>query len=278
MMRRGDVSLVFFTVLSQWSVGIVICLFLLNVSGGAPSSAINTGPSPANPLRLALLLIVAAPDLGSAALLAVAGALLAQGGWPRGDALGGILLVQAFDGDITLRNLRISDPLGLVPRLWADARIEHLDLKTLTRAFSFGRIEGRLQGRVDGLYMEAWQLVAFDAHFETPPDDDSRHRISQRAVENISDLGGAGISGALSRSFLRGFKEFGYKRLGISCRLHQGICEMGGVAPAGDGYYLVEGAGIPRIDIVGFNRRTDWQRLLSQLRQMVSGDVSPVVQ
>jgi anaerobic dimethyl sulfoxide reductase subunit C (anchor subunit) len=60
MMRRGDVSLVFFTVLSQWSVGIVICLFLLNVSGGAPSSAINTGPSPANPLRLALLLIVAA--------------------------------------------------------------------------------------------------------------------------------------------------------------------------------------------------------------------------
>jgi hypothetical protein len=50
------------------------------------------------------------------------------------------------------------------------------------------------------------------------------------------------------------------------------------VAPAGDGYYLVEGAGIPRIDIVGFNRRTDWQRLLNQLRQMVAGDVSPVVQ
>ena len=60
MMRRGDTSLVFFTVLSQWSVGIVFCLFLLNLTNGAAPPAINTGPSPANSLWLALLLIVAA--------------------------------------------------------------------------------------------------------------------------------------------------------------------------------------------------------------------------
>jgi anaerobic dimethyl sulfoxide reductase subunit C (anchor subunit) len=59
MMRRGDTSLVFFTVLSQWSVGIVICLFLLNVSGGA-ALADMAASGPANPLSLALLLIVAA--------------------------------------------------------------------------------------------------------------------------------------------------------------------------------------------------------------------------
>jgi len=110
--------------------------------------------------------------------------------------LGGTLLVQAFDGDITLRNLRIERPLGVVPRLWTDVKIVNLDLKTLTRTFSFGRIEGRLQGRVDGLYMEAWQPVAFDAEFTTPDDDDSRHRISQKAVDNISNLGGAGLGGA----------------------------------------------------------------------------------
>ncbi|HHH44885.1 MAG TPA: hypothetical protein ENK49_12170, partial [Gammaproteobacteria bacterium] len=187
--------------------------------------------------------------------------------------LGGTLLVQAFDGDITLRNLRIEQPLGTVPRLWADARIVNLDLKTLTRTFSFGRIEGRLQGRVDGLYMEAWQPVAFDAEFATPEDDDSRHRISQKAVDNISNLGGSGLGGALSRSFLRFLEDFPYKRLGIRCRLQNGVCYMGGVAPAERGYYLVQGRWLPpRLDVIGFADEVDWAVLLDRLKSVTGGD------
>jgi hypothetical protein len=191
--------------------------------------------------------------------------------------LGGVLLVQAFDGDITLRNLRIQQPLGLVPRLWADARLEDIDLKTLTRTFSFGRIEGRLQGRVDDLYMEAWQLVAFDAAFETPEDDQSRHRISQKAVDNISNLGGAGVGGAVSRSFLRFLEDFPYQRLGIRCRLENGVCHMDGVAPAENGYYLVRGSLLPpRLDVIGYASEVDWLSLLERLKSMTTGD-GPVV-
>ncbi|MFQ5642434.1 MAG: hypothetical protein ACE5FQ_01915 [Thiogranum sp.] len=192
--------------------------------------------------------------------------------------LGGTLLVQAFDGDITLRNLRIERPLGTVPRLWADARIVNLDLKTLTRTFSFGRIEGRLQGRVDGLYMEAWQPVAFDAEFATPDDDDSRHRISQKAVDNISNLGGAGLGGALSRSFLRFLEDFPYSRLGIRCRLENGVCYMGGVAPAERGYYLVQGRWLPpRLDVIGYSDEVDWATLVDRLESVTAGE-SVVVQ
>jgi len=192
--------------------------------------------------------------------------------------LGGVLLVQAFDGDITVRDLRIDQPLGLVPRLWASARLEHLDLDTLTRAFSFGRIEGRLQGEVKDLYMEAWQLVAFDAHFETPPDDDSRHRISQKAVDNISNLGGAGVGGAVSRGFLRFLEDFPYKRLGIRCRLENGICHMDGVAPAASGYYLVQGTVLPpRLDVIGFAPEVDWPSLLERLASVTRGE-TPVIQ
>jgi len=192
--------------------------------------------------------------------------------------LGGTLLVQAFDGDITLRNLRIERPLGTVPRLWADARIVNLDLKTLTRTFSFGRIEGRLRGRVDGLYMEAWQPVAFDAEFATPDDDDSRHRISQKAVDNISNLGGAGLGGALSRSFLRFLEDFPYRQLGISCRLENGVCYMGGVAPAETGYYLVQGRWLPpRLDVIGYANEVDWTSLVERLKSVTAGE-SPVVQ
>jgi len=192
-------------------------------------------------------------------------------------SLGGVLLVQAFDGDITLRNLRIRDPLGLVPRLWTDIRIDHLDLKTLTGAFSFGRIDGRLQGRVDKLYMEAWQPVAFDAEVGTPPGDNSRHRISQRAVDNISNLGGGGVAGAVSRSFLRFLKDFPYKRLGIRCRLAAGVCHMGGVAPADNGYYLVEGRWLPpRLDVIGYAREVDWTSLLARLTAITHGELPQV--
>ena len=183
--------------------------------------------------------------------------------------LGGVLLVQAFDGDITVRNLRVQHPFGLVPRLWADVRIDNLDLDTLTRAFDFGRIEGRLDGAVDGLYMEAWQMVAFDAWLMTPRDDRSRHRISQRAVDNISNLGGGGLGGAVSRGMLRFFEDFPYRRLGIRCRLENGVCRMGGVADlrSGSGYYLVQGRWLPpRLDVIGYAREVDWNSLLERLR------------
>jgi hypothetical protein len=180
--------------------------------------------------------------------------------------VGGMLLVRVFDGAVTLGNLRLAQPFGIIPRLWVDAGIRNIDLKLLTEAFSFGRIEGRLDGRVDGLYMESWRPVAFDAEFATPPEDDSRHRISQRAVDNISSIGGGGVGGALSRSFLRIFEDFPYSRLGIRCRLANGTCDMGGVEPAANGYYIVKGRLLPpRLDVIGYADRVDWNTLVAQL-------------
>jgi hypothetical protein len=181
-------------------------------------------------------------------------------------SVGGVLLVRVFDGVVTLRDLQLNQPFGLVPRLQVNAAVDNIDLETLTGTFSFGRIEGRLDGRVDGLLLESWRPVAFDAEFATPADDKSRHRISQKAVDNISNIGGGGVGGALSRSFLQFLKDFPYARLGIRCRLHKGVCDMGGVEPAENGYYLVKGRFIPpRLDVVGFADRVDWDSLLAQI-------------
>jgi hypothetical protein len=190
--------------------------------------------------------------------------------------VGGVLLARAFDGEFTVRNLRLEQPFGVVPRLGADVRFDRLDLEALTRTFEFGRIEGRLSGRVDGLQMVNWQPVAFTAAFATPEGDRSRHRISQRAVDNLSSIGG-GVSGALSRSFLGVFEDFPYDRLGIRCTLENGVCRMGGVAPADGGYYIVKGRFLPpRIDVVGYADRVDWQTLIDRLRA-VTLDQAPVV-
>ena len=189
----------------------------------------------------------------------------------------GMTLVRAFDGTILLKNLQLDDLFGPLPVLHADVELKALDLETLTSTFSFGKITGRLAGRVNGLRLEQWQPVAFEARFATPENDPGSHRISQKAVDNISNLGGVGISGALSRSFLRFFEEFGYEKLGISCRLEKGVCEMGGIESADQGYYLVKGGGLPRIDIVGFNRKTDWSVLLERLKQVAEGG-TPIIQ
>ena len=116
--------------------------------------------------------------------------------------------------------------------------------------------------------MQAWQPVAFDARFATPEDDNSRHRISQKAVDNLSSIGG-GVGGALSRTFLGVFEEFPYDKIGLSCRLENGVCAMGGVAPAANGYYLVKGRFLPpRIDVVGYANQVDWHTLIDRLKSV----------
>lgn len=191
--------------------------------------------------------------------------------------VGGTLAVRIFQGLISINDLRLDDPLGHIPRVFANLAIEDLDLLSLTQTFNFGKIEGKLAGRVRDLRLEDWQPVYFDAELATPPGDRSRRRISQRAVENIAALGGGGVTAALSRGVVGLFESFRYKRLGFRCRLVNAVCEMDGVAPAPNGYYLVEGGGLPRIDVIGYTRQVDWRELLARLKAAAQSE-GPVVQ
>ncbi len=180
-------------------------------------------------------------------------------------AVDGKLNVRVFDGQVEINELKLRQPFGVVPRMTADVAVENLSLSALTSAFSFGRIEGRLSGSIDDLVLENWRPAAFDARFATPKNDRSRHRISQRAVENLARIGGAGQ--VLSSTLLSFLDSFSYDRLGISCRLKNGVCEMGGVEKAERGYYIVKGGGLPpRIDVFGFNTRVDWSTLVARLK------------
>lgn len=184
--------------------------------------------------------------------------------------LDGNVLTRLFDGQLVISHLIVQDLLSDYPILNADIRFNQFDLGQLTRHFEFGSIEGRLEGHFDGLVLENWQPVAFDAWLGTPEGDRSRHRISQKAIENISDLGGVGVAGALSRSFMRFFDTFGYKRIGIGCVLSNGICHVQGVTPAKTGYYLVQGGGLPRIDIIGHNRKILWRVFTKRLERILN--------
>lgn len=182
-------------------------------------------------------------------------------------SVGGGLNITAFDGRIEVSNLRIQDPLAAVPVLRASATMRGLNLEALTRTFDFGRIEGRLDGDIEDLRLVAWQPDQFDLHLYTPPDDRSRHRISQRAVENLTELG-SGLPAGLSASLLRVFEEFSYDVIDVQIVLRGDNASIDGLAREDGGYYLVRGSGLPRIDVIGRNRSVAWNDLLERLRQI----------
>ncbi|TVQ69355.1 MAG: hypothetical protein EA372_12120 [Chromatiaceae bacterium] len=191
--------------------------------------------------------------------------------------VGGRLVIQAFDGMIRVGNLRLRDPFGVAPVLWADIEMEDLDLSSITNTFEFGLIEGRLKGHVRDMILVNWEPVRFDAALYTPLDQRFRRRISQRALDNLVSLGG-GVGGMLGTGFLRFFDSFAYRQLGLSCRLRGEVCEMDGVAPApdGEGYYIIQGASLPRVEVIGHTRQVAWRDLILRLQAaMEAGGQAP---
>jgi hypothetical protein len=174
---------------------------------------------------------------------------------------------EVFGGRIVGSDISLQDPLGRLPRFFADFRARNLDLELVTRTFEVGSITGRLDADVLGLELFAWAPEKFDARLATPPGDKSRHRISAKAVSSLSNVGGGGggVVQALQSGVLKFFDEYSYEKLGITCKLRNYICEMSGVEPAGVGYYIVKGSGLPRIDIIGNSGRVDWPTLVSQI-------------
>jgi hypothetical protein len=191
-------------------------------------------------------------------------------------AFDGALELEVFDGRVTLGGLALERAFGVAPSLAADVAIEDLALKPLTEAFSFGTIEGRLDGRVDGLRLVDWKPIAFELALRTDDQPGQRQRISQRAVDALSSVGGAGAGAGIQRSLLRMFDTFPYAEIGISCTLVRNVCTMGGLDSADGGYTIVRGAGLPRLTVIGHQRRVDWPVLVARLEAATEG-AGPVI-
>lgn len=184
----------------------------------------------------------------------------------------GILEARLFDGEVRIEDLQLAGLLEGFPQLSADIEVDNLDLQLITRRFAVGSIQGRLSGFIRDLELENWQPVTFYAWLGTPDNDDSKHRISQKAVSNLASISDGGAANLLSQTLLRAFDNFNYDRLGIGCYLHRGVCQLYGVEAAKQGFYIVKGGGLPRIDVIGYNSRIDWQTLLQRLRRVLATD------
>lgn len=189
----------------------------------------------------------------------------------------GALLFRVFDGSVVVSSLNLFDPFGPAPRLYGNLDMRELDLGALTQAFSFGNVQGRIDVSVKELELLNWQPIKFDARVASSSGR-YRKKISQKALQNISSLGGAGAAAALQRSVMSVFDNFGYSRIELSCVLRNGVCLMDGAEPTVDGYYIVKGGGIPAINVMGYNHEVDWDELLTRLKRVTKGNRKAVVE
>ncbi len=191
-----------------------------------------------------------------------AGRLTFQGG----------LTLHVFGGFVDVTRLALTHLFGAAPELSADIDLQQLDLKAMTDVFHFGSISGRMHGTVHGLRLVDWKPVAFQAQLLA----DGGGRISQRAVSNLTSVGGGSAIGGIQGTILRLFKHFGYARIGLSCTLQGNTCRMGGLGPEDNGYLIVEGDGLPHLTVIGHQRQVSWPTLISRLRAAIRSG-GPVV-
>jgi hypothetical protein len=187
-------------------------------------------------------------------------------------SLGGEIIIKVFEGDVKITQLAASGLFSDFPKFYSEVEINNLDLDQLTGKFKFGGITGKLSGFVRQLYLENWHPVGFFAWLGTPDGDNSRHRISQKAVNNIASIGGGGASDILSRSFLSFFETFGYDKIGLGCYLNNGVCQLMGVKATDQGYAIITGGDLPRINVIGYNPRVDWAVLMERLNRISTSD------
>ncbi len=181
--------------------------------------------------------------------------------------LAGGLSANLFGGFVDITRLSLQQPFGPNPVLSGDIAMKQLDLAAITSVFDFGSITGRLDGSVNELRLVDWSPVAFKASLLAG----SGGRISQRAVNNLTAVGGGGIAAGLQGAMLKLFKTFGYKRIGLNCALQGTVCQMSGLEPGDDGYTIVEGSGLPRLQVIGHQTQVDWPTLVQRLHDAING-------
>jgi hypothetical protein len=186
--------------------------------------------------------------------------------------LDGGLSASVFGGFMNITQLSLEHPLGNSPALSGDIAFSQLDLAAVTSVFDFGSITGRLNASINNFRLVNWSPVAFDAQLLAG----SGGRISQRAVNNLTSVGGGGIAAGLQGAVLKLFKTFGYRQIGLDCSLRGIVCTMSGLEPTDDGYTIVQGSGLPRLHVIGHQRQVDWPTLVKRLQDAINGS-GPVI-
>lgn len=187
-------------------------------------------------------------------------------------SMDGALGVEVFDGGLIVHQLRMLAPFSARRHLLVDVTARGLDLGMLTRTFAFGSIEGRFDADLHDLEMAGWQPLRFDARIDSTSGDE-RRVLSIGALKDITALGTPEEGSAILRLPEREGFGLAYDRIGLGAVLRDGVCTLSGIPghDADDRILIMQGSGMPSVDIIGYNRRIDWPALVARFREVLAG-------
>jgi len=158
---------------------------------------------------------------------------------------------------------------GIIPRYGGEVEIEGLDLALLTEVSGFGRITGRLKGRIKHLIMAGSLPESFELWIRDDPSWKGSRRISLKAVRNLAELGGG--SASIIVPFVKNLR---YKHLGLYCRLKDDQFHLRGLIREGGREYLLKGPKLFGVDVINHNPKgvISFREMLRRLENILGGE------
>ncbi len=182
----------------------------------------------------------------------------------------GTLRAGLLGGWVDIDHIGVRGLGSSVPVVALDARASGLDLERATEALGVGRVSGIADAEITGLEIAGGEPVRFDARLESVPRRGIRQRISVRAIEQLSILGGAGAS-PITRGILSFFDEYRYAKLGLRCSLRNDRFVLRGVERLKDKDFLVVGTLFPpTVNVISHNQVIAFKDMVARLRRIAS--------
>ncbi len=179
----------------------------------------------------------------------------------------GEALIDLFGGRLRVRNIRLDLSSLAYLQVFADLDFTAIDLYQLTQTFSFGVMNGIVDGYVHDLRLFGTTPARFSALLESR--EEGRRNISVKALNNLSILSQGGLSAALSRGVYRFIDFYRYRKIGIVCDLEKDVFHLRGTARLGSDRYLVYGGLLPpKIDIIAPPSAISFSEMLRRLKRI----------
>ena len=192
----------------------------------------------------------------------------------------GKIKAEVFNGEVIVSDLGASEIFSSTPVFRLSAGWKALRLAEMTSGTSFGKIEGVLKGHIKNLEIAYGQPQKFDLLLETVKTKGVPQRISVKALDNISRIGGGqspfvGLAG----SFAMLFKEFPYKKIGLRASLENDVFRVNGTIKEGENEFLVKRGGFSGVNVVNQNpdNRISFKDMVKRVKRIAAKGNRPVI-
>lgn len=186
----------------------------------------------------------------------------------------GEIRIQAFGGNIAVRNLSVDQLFSSVPTLGLDLDFDEISLNALTETLEVGRVSGVTHGAVHDLTIVNGQPSSFDAWMETVERPGITQRISLTAIRQLSILSGSG-GDPFSQGILGLFDEYRYARMGFRCHLENDRFLLRGIETDEGKEYLVVGSFLPpRVNVVSHNQVISFSEMVRRLQRVATASTA----